>query len=54
MSKEFDQTLLDVLACPLTKEPLIFDKERNLLISEKSKHEYEIDDGIPILLAEDL
>ena len=30
----FDEELLEILACPISGEPLKFDRERNLLVSE--------------------
>ena len=45
-----DKNLLDILVCPVTKWPLIFDKKNNELISKAAKLAYRIEDGIPILL----
>ena len=45
-----DKKLLDILVCPVTKGPLIFDKKNNELISKSAKLVYRIEDGIPILL----
>ena len=45
-----DKKLLDILVCPVTKGPLIYDKKKNELISKSAKLAYRIDDGIPILL----
>lgn len=42
--------LLEILVCPLTKEPLIYDAKTQELISEKAKLAYPIRDGIPIML----
>lgn len=42
--------LLEVLICPVTGGPLIFDKEACELISKKAKLAYPIRDGLPILL----
>ena len=42
--------LLEMLVCPITKGPLIFDKEHNELISNSAKVAYPIRDGIPVLL----
>lgn len=47
----FDESLLDVLACPITGKALVYDKERNLLISEEAKVGFPINKaGIPIFL----
>ena len=45
-----DKKLLDILVCPVTKGPLIFDKKNNELISKSAKLAYRIEDGKPILL----
>jgi len=45
-------SLLDILACPITKDKLIYDQEKNELISLKSGLAFPIVDGIPILLVE--
>jgi uncharacterized protein YbaR (Trm112 family) len=48
-----DPRLLDVLVCPLTKGPLVYDRVDNELISRAAGLAYPIRDGIPIMLAED-
>lgn len=50
---EIDPKLLEVLVCPITKEPLVYNKEKQELISEKARLAYPIRDGIPIMLAEE-
>lgn len=48
-----DPKMLGVLVCPKTRGPLIFDPERNELISKKAGLAYPIRDGLPILLIEE-
>ncbi len=48
-----DPRLLEILVCPLTKNPLIYDRNRNELISAKAGLAYPIRDGIPIMLADE-
>jgi uncharacterized protein len=48
-----DPRLLDVLVCPLTKGPLVYDRVANELISRSAGLAYPIRDGIPIMLPED-
>ena len=48
-----DPRLLAILVCPLTKAPLIYDREHNELISEKAGLAYPIRDGIPIMLPDE-
>ena len=42
--------LLKILICPKTGSKLLFDKDKNELISEKANLAYPIRDNIPILL----
>ena len=48
-----DPKLLEILVCPLTKEPLRYDSARQELISEKARLAFPIRDGIPIMLIEE-
>lgn len=48
-----DKKLLDILACPVTKGPLIYDKSRQELISVAARLAYPIRDDIPIMLEND-
>ena len=45
-----DENLLKILVCPVTKEPLVYEKKKNELISKSAKLAYPIKNGIPILL----
>lgn len=45
-----DAKLLELLVCPVTKGPLILDRERQELISRSARLAYPIHDGMPILL----
>lgn len=47
-----DSKLLEMLVCPITKGPLLFDKQANELISNSAKLAYPVRDGIPVLLEE--
>jgi uncharacterized protein len=53
MTMEIDPKLLEILVCPLTKGPLIYDRERQELISKRANLAYPIRNGIPIMLAEE-
>jgi uncharacterized protein YbaR (Trm112 family) len=48
-----DPKLLEILVCPLTKQPLDYDSVKQELISRAAKLAYPIRDGIPIMLAEE-
>ena len=45
--------LLESLVCPLTKGPLIYDRERQELVSKKAGLAYPIRDGIPVMLIDE-
>ena len=46
----FDKQLLEILACPLSKGKLIYDPERQELVSRSERLAFPIRDNIPILL----
>lgn len=48
-----DRGLLEILVCPVTKEPLRYDAERRELISDAARLAYPIRDGIPIMLVDE-
>ncbi len=48
-----DAKLLEILVCPVTKGPLIFDKKANELISKSARLAYPIRDGIPVMLEDE-
>lgn len=48
-----DPKLLDLLVCPLTKQKLRYDSERQELISDAARLAYPIRDGIPIMLVDE-
>lgn len=45
-----DEKLLDVLACPLCKGDLIYDKQAKELLCRKDKLAYPIREQIPVML----
>lgn len=48
-----DKKLLDILVCPITKGPLIYDKKNQELISKSARLAYPIKEGIPVMLEEE-
>ena len=48
-----DQELLKILVCPVTKGALIYDTEKEELISVSAKLAYPIREGIPVMLEEE-
>jgi len=45
-----DVKLLEILVCPVTKGPLVYDREKQELISVSARLAYPIRDGIPVML----
>ncbi len=45
-----DKKLLEILVCPVTKGPLIYDKEKQELISKSARLAYPIREDIPVML----
>jgi uncharacterized protein YbaR (Trm112 family) len=50
---EVDPRLLEILVCPVTRGPLIFDRDAGELISRAARLAYPIRDGVPIMLPEE-
>jgi uncharacterized protein YbaR (Trm112 family) len=48
-----DPRLLEILVCPVTKGPLLYDRAAGELISRSAGLAYPIRDGIPIMLPEE-
>lgn len=48
-----DKKLLEILVCPVTKGPLIYDKKNQELISTSARLAYPIKDGIPVMLEDE-
>ncbi len=48
-----DQLLIDVLACPIDKGPLMWFEEEQLLYNPRLEKAYEVRDDIPILLVDE-
>jgi uncharacterized protein YbaR (Trm112 family) len=48
-----DPRLVEMLACPVSKAPVYFSQERQLIVCPTSKLAYPIKDGIPAMLPDD-
>ena len=48
-----DPRLLSLLVCPVTREALVYDRERNELVSRKAGLAYPIRNGIPVMIPEE-
>ncbi len=53
MTSRFDERLLELLVCPLTREGLRYDRENQELISEAAGLAYPIRDGVPVMLIDE-
>ena len=45
--------MLEILVCPITKGPLIYDKDKQELISKSARLAYPIRDGTPVMLEDE-
>lgn len=50
---DIDPQLLEILVCPLTKGPLVYDRVAQELLSAEAGLAFPIRDGIPIMLADE-
>ena len=50
---EVDPKLLEILVCPVTKQPLSYNRETNELISPAARLAYPVRDGVPIMLPDE-
>jgi uncharacterized protein len=48
-----DPKLVEILVCPVTKGPLVYDRERQELVSKSARLAYPIRDGIPVMLEDE-
>ncbi|MEO8306074.1 MAG: Trm112 family protein [Betaproteobacteria bacterium] len=48
-----DPKLLEILVCPVTKGPLVYDKDKQELISKSARLAYPIRDDIPVMLEDE-
>ena len=52
-STDLDPKLLEILVCPVTRTPLIYNREKQELVSRVAKLAYPVREGIPIMLPEE-
>lgn len=48
-----DKKLLEILVCPVSKGPLVYDEKKQELISRSERLAYPIRDGIPVMLVDE-
>jgi uncharacterized protein YbaR (Trm112 family) len=52
-TQQIDRKLLELLVCPVTRKPLVYDQAAQELISQAAGLAYPIRHGIPIMLADE-
>lgn len=52
-SGEIDPKLLEILVCPQTRGPLVYNREKSELLSRNAALAYPIRDGVPIMLIDE-
>ena len=50
MEINMDTKLLELLVCPVTKGPLVFDRTKQELVSRSARLAYPVRDGMPVML----
>ena len=48
-----DPKLLEILVCPVTKGPLVYDRQKEELISKSARLAYPIRGGMPVMLEDE-
>ena len=48
-----DKKLLDILACPICKGPLVYHKDEGELICKGDRLAYPVREGIPVMLEDE-
>ena len=48
-----DRRLLELLVCPVTRGPLVYDPDRHELVSKRAGLAFPIQNGIPVMLADE-
>jgi uncharacterized protein YbaR (Trm112 family) len=50
---DVDPKLLEILVCPVTKGPLVYDREKQELVSRQAGLAFPIREGMPIMLPDE-
>ena len=48
-----DELLIEVLACPIDKGPLLWFEDEDLLYNPRLRKRYQVRDGIPVMLIDE-
>ena len=52
-SRQLDSRLLEILACPADRGPLLYFADEDSLYNPRTQRRYAIRDGIPIMLVDE-
>ena len=50
VSTQVDRRMLEFLVCPVTRGPLVYDRQRQELVSKGAGLAFPIHNGIPVML----
>ena len=50
MTQGVDRKLLEALVCPVTRGPLVWDREANELVSRNAGLAYPVQEGVPVMI----
>ena len=53
LETEVDKKLLDILACPVCKGPLLYRQEEQELVCKADRLAFPIENDIPVMLADE-
>ena len=51
--RTIDPKLLEILVCPISRTPLVYDEQMQELVSEAAGLAFPIRNGIPVMLVEE-
>jgi len=49
MEREFNRDLLNYLICPMTREELEYDEDKQLLVNLSETYGYKVKNGTPVM-----
>ena len=52
-ARTIDPKLLEILVCPISRTPLVYDEQLQELVSEAAGLAFPIRNGIPVMLVEE-
>ena len=50
MTQGVDRKLLEALVCPVTRGPLVWDREASELVSRNAGLAYPVQEGVPVMI----